>query len=305
MSVSLPTVTVMVSGLSRIVGGDPRHAIVVARMAEDAGVAEYVVGDHVVMGERLDRYPYGSFGYGRDDLIAPNESWPEALTLLTAIAACTQRIRLVTGVLLVPLRPAALLAKTVATLDALSGGRVTLGVGTGWQREEYAALDVDWRARWAVLDATVRACRSLWAGETSVAPDRSRFAGVHCVPRPVQARMPVVLGARLDAVRASWIAEVGDGWMPLGLSDDELAEGIDQLRKAWSAAGRDGTPQVRAHVPTPRNADGSIDVGATRELAARAAARGVTHSWFILSPASGLASLADVERDLLSLGRCG
>lgn len=304
MKRDIPISTVMVSGLSRIIDADPRHAITVARIAEDAGIAEYVVGDHVVMGERLDRYPYGPFGYGRSDPIAPTEPWPEPLTLLTAIAACTHSLRLVTGVLLAPLRPAALLAKTVATLDALSGGRLTLGVGPGWQREEYAALGVDWRARWEVLDATVRGCRSLWDGNVSGRTSHPQLSGVHCVPRPAQQRLPVLLGARLDADRASWIAEVGDGWMPLGLGGQELATGVGLLQLAWSAAGRSDTPEVRAHVPTPRNADGSIDVGATRERAAHAASLGVTHSWFILSPASGLTSLTDVERDLQSLGRC-
>src|SRR4051812_18674573 len=88
---------------------------------------------------------------------------PEPLTTLAAMAGATKNIGLMTGILIAPLRPAALLAKTAATLHALSGGRLTLGVSTSWQSEEYAALGGPFRERGRRLDETLRACRELWS----------------------------------------------------------------------------------------------------------------------------------------------
>src|SRR6185436_18984466 len=98
-------------------------------------------------------YPYGDFPF------PPADPWVEPLTTLAAMAAVTSTVRLGTGVLITPLRPAVLLAKTIATLDNLSGGRVDLGVGLGWQREEYAAIGVSFTERWARHDDEIRACR--------------------------------------------------------------------------------------------------------------------------------------------------
>ena len=118
-------------------GGDPAVVVDTARRAEEAGFAGVVISDHVVMGARTDRYPWGSFKQ------APDCPWPEPLTVLTAVAAVTTTLRLCTGILIAPLRPATLLAKTAATLDVLSHGRLELGVGTGWQQEEFDAQGLD------------------------------------------------------------------------------------------------------------------------------------------------------------------
>src|SRR3954452_14948302 len=123
------------------VGNDWRTLLDIARAAEDAGVERIVVTDHVVLGYGTDAYSWGRFP------TAPDGPWLEPLTCLTAIAAVTERLRLATGILIAPLRPAAVLAKTVATLDVMSGGRVDLGVGVGWHREEYDALGLDFKAR--------------------------------------------------------------------------------------------------------------------------------------------------------------
>src|SRR5258708_2352681 len=130
-----PGVSIMLSGFHRMFGPDPRHILEAAQLLDERGVDELLLGDHVVMGRRTDTYPYGPFAWRGDDNAAPDsgirpdEPWLEPLTLLASIASVTSRMRLGTGILLAPLRPAALLAKTAATVDALSGGRLELGVG--------------------------------------------------------------------------------------------------------------------------------------------------------------------------------
>src|SRR5437016_5005916 len=113
--------------------GDVRSMVAAAAAAERGGLDGVIVSDHVVMGEHVGRYPWGDFPG------APDDHWPEPLTLLAAMAAATETLLLGTGIIIVPLRPATLLAKTAATIDRLSSGRLQLGVGTGWQREEFDA----------------------------------------------------------------------------------------------------------------------------------------------------------------------
>src|SRR5205814_8450175 len=105
----------------------PQHLRVIAREAEAAGVTAVGLGEHVVIGPRTDRYRWGPFRY------APDAPWYEPLIVLSSLAAVTTEIRLATGIVIAPLRPAVLLAKMVATLDVVAGGRLDLGVGTGWQ----------------------------------------------------------------------------------------------------------------------------------------------------------------------------
>src|SRR4051812_14877861 len=102
-----------------------------AREADKAGIDRIVVVDHVVMGPHTEAYSWGKFP------TPPDSPWLEPLTCLAVIAGATSRVRLGTGILIAPLRSGAVLAKTAATLDVLSGGRLDLGVGTGWQKEEY------------------------------------------------------------------------------------------------------------------------------------------------------------------------
>src|SRR4051812_12477479 len=168
------------------VDGDWQRLLDIARVAEDAGVDRMVVTDHVVMGRNTDAYAWGRFP------TAPDGPWLEPLTCLTAMAAVTTRVRLATGIVIAPLRPAAVLAKTVATLDVLSGGRVDLGVGVGWQKEEYAALGLDFTARGQLLDDTIGACRVLWSQlPASYRSPSVAFEDIFCSPRPAQLRLPV------------------------------------------------------------------------------------------------------------------
>jgi probable F420-dependent oxidoreductase len=182
------------------------------------------------------------------------------------MAGASSRVRLGTGVLITPLRPAVLLAKTLATLDVLSRGRLEVGVGTGWQREEYAAEGLDFEARWRLFDDGLRACRVLWrdAPARFESPSLS-FQDVWCLPRPVQpGGPPLWFGVALGPRNLARIAELGAGWMPMDSRPEALRAGIARLREAFRAAGRafDGFG-VRAHVAYVRRADKSLDLDAS------------------------------------------
>lgn len=271
-------VSVTISGFSRLFDNDLSKVLDAARQIDEAGAHQLVLADHVVMGDRTDRYPFGTFPYGSD------EPWPEPIALLAAIAAVTERVRLGTGILLTPLRPPALLAKSIATLDQISNGRVDLGVGTGWQREEYVASGLDWTRRWDLLDDGLRAAAALWTQDPPVSFSGStvQFGPTWCLPRPVQhapvTGIPVWYGVAASGPHVARIAELGAGWLPIHTTtNDELRDGIATLRDAVAANGRDPKSfGVRAAAKVVTRDDGRIDIDATRDANAWLADIGVT-----------------------------
>ena len=242
-------------------GGGPTVVVDTARRAEEAGFAGVVISDHVVMGARTDRYPWGSFKQ------APDCPWPEPLTVLTAVAAVTTTLRLCTGILIAPLRPATLLAKTVATLDVLSHGRLELGVGTRWQQEEFDAQGLDAAARGQLLTDTIGACRTLWGASPATFSSASvSFADIWCHPRPVSpGGPPVLFSGTLTPRNVRRIVELGDGWIPImGERPPGVADGVAVLTKALADAGRDPAAlRVRAHLPVIRADSGDPDLAAS------------------------------------------
>src|SRR3954471_18260701 len=143
-------------------GGYPdwQTMLATARLYDRVGIDKVVVSDHVVFGEHLDAYGRPEVGgtRGARQPTGPDGHWLEPLTTLSVIAGMTERVRLGTGILLAALRRPVILAKTAATLDVLSGGRLDLGVGVGWQREEYEAAGLDFDARGRLLDDTLAVC---------------------------------------------------------------------------------------------------------------------------------------------------
>ncbi|MEP6625026.1 MAG: TIGR03619 family F420-dependent LLM class oxidoreductase, partial [Acidimicrobiia bacterium] len=253
--------SVTISGLDRLFGDDLAAVVDVAGVADELGVDQLVLPDHVAIGRRLDRYPYGAaFPY------PPSEPWLEPLTTLAAIAGATRKVRLGTGVLIAPLRPVVLLAKTVATLDVLSRGRIDLGIGTGWQREEFTEPGMAFVGRTARMDDAVRACRALWelAPPVTFASPTIAFEELWCEPRPVQPRVPIWYGGALTDPMITRIAELGDGWLPLGPSPAEVAVGIETLRRAFTERGRDPKSLgVRVGIPVQTTKSGAVDAAAT------------------------------------------
>jgi probable F420-dependent oxidoreductase len=277
-----PGLALGLSGLHRAFGPDLRSFVEIARVADEVGIDQVVLSDHVVMGERTDLYPYGKFPF------APEEPWIEPLTALAAMAGATRRVRLGTGILIVPLRPAVLLAKTVASLDVLSGGRVDLGVGVGWQREEFDALGVPFERRWQRTEDTLGACRALWGGTpASFASPTVSFERIHCTPLPAQARIPIWFGAKATEATCERIARLGDGWYPLGNAPrEEIEAGAALALAAYQRAGRDpATLGVRAGLSIKRLESGQPDMPRTMEAVPPLVEAGVTLFSIVLDPA--------------------
>jgi probable F420-dependent oxidoreductase len=283
------TFSVTLAGLHRWLGPSPRAYVEAAEAVEEAGADQVVVPEHVVMGTETQHYPYGAFPF------PPEDPWPDALTLLTAIAAVTDRIRLATGVLVVPARPAVALAKQVATIDALSGGRVDLGVGVGWQREEVEATGVPFERRWSRTDDAMRACRALWTDSpASFESETVSFDTLWCEPKPAQARLPIWVGAAPTEKGSARIAEWGDGWLPLGKPDPfDLLADKGPVVEAWEAAGREGPVGIKVPLPVARHDDGAIDRNQTVDTAHRLVEAGATALSITMRPhEQGLAGAA-------------
>ena len=255
-------------------GGDWRGLVDLARVAEDCGIDRLTVVDHVVMGPNTDAYVWGRFP------VPPDAPWLEPLTVLTGMAAVTTRIRLTTGILIAPLRPAALLAKLVATVDALSGGRVDLGVGVGWQREEYDAQGLSFDKRGQLLDDVLAACRVLWRDTPAAldAPTLS-FRDIYCEPKPVQAGgVPIWIAGTPHGRNVARVVEHGAGWIPImGETVEGIAAGVGRIRDAFAAAGRDAsTLQVQAPLRMAMGDDGRPDLAASMASVPELVAAGAT-----------------------------
>jgi probable F420-dependent oxidoreductase len=211
----------------------------VAASAERAGFATLWSGEHVVMvDDSASRYPYSDDGR----IAVPAEAdWLDPLIGLSFAAAATSTIRIATGVLLLPEHNPVLVAKQGATLDTLSGGRLTLGIGIGWSREEFEALGVPFKRRGARTEEYVEAMRTVWRDDVaSFHGDFVHFDSVLVNPKPVHdRRIPVVLGGNSDAALHR-IARWGDGWYGFNLeSVDAVAERVAFLHQQCSEQRRD------------------------------------------------------------------
>ena len=252
-----------------------------AKVYDRAGVDRLTVSDHVVMGEHLEEYARPELGgqSGGVQPTGPDGPWLEPMTLLSVVAGATSRIRLATNVLLAALRRPVVLAKAAATLDVLSGGRLDLGVGVGWQREEYEAAGLSFADRGRLLDDTLAVCQTLWtqrrAQHTS---DYLSFEAIHMMPKPVQpGGVPIWVSGTVNARVARRIARFGSGWIPWGESARDLVTAIPQLKDEVAAHGGDPAGlQIVGGLPNRRNADGSLDPAATTDGIAALRAAGVT-----------------------------
>ncbi|WP_261556464.1 TIGR03619 family F420-dependent LLM class oxidoreductase [Frankia tisae] len=245
-------------------GGDFDAFLAMARQADAAGLHSLCFGEHLVMAPDTSRYPYGPWGH------PPDTAWPDPLLSLAAVAAVTERIRLSTAVLLAPLRAGLVLAKEVATLDVISRGRVELGVGTGWQSEEYTGVGLVWAERRRRFDEVIETCRVVWGEQPFSLPldtgrlDTGRLEGLTARPVPVQPRIPLYYGVAATAANTRRIARLGDGWTPVGVGPEQVRAGVAALRSAYADAGRDpATLVVRVPLPPVPDAGGGVDVART------------------------------------------
>ncbi|MBC9734184.1 LLM class F420-dependent oxidoreductase [Nocardioides marmotae] len=235
-----------------------------AKAGEERGFDTIYVPEHThIPVKRTAAHP------GTGDETLPDDRYLRTLdpwiSLATA-AAVTTRIRLSTAVALPVESDPITLAKQVATLDHLSGGRVTLGAGFGWNTDELEDHGVPPGRRRTVLREYVQAMRALWTEEeASYDGEFVSFGPSWAYPKPVQAHVPLIIGAGGGPQTFRWIAAHADGWMTTPTQRDVLAN-IEALKKAWAEAGRDGQPDIRvliAFKPDPADLAAWAEAGCT------------------------------------------
>ena len=216
-----------------------------AQRAEDLSFDSVWVSDHVILPHQVESfYPYAADGV---PTFRPDQAYYDPIATLNFLAGCTQRLRLGTHVLIIPYRNPVVTAKMLSTLDVLSGGRLTLGVGVGWMEEEFQALGLDtYSQRGAVTNEFLRLFKELWTkDEPEFEGEFYQLSGAGFMPKPVQKPHPPIWvgGHTGPAIRRA--AELGDGWMPIGLrppailEPEEMAAKIARLRTLTVRAGRD------------------------------------------------------------------
>jgi probable F420-dependent oxidoreductase len=252
-----------------------------ARAADAAGVDRLVASDHVVFGERLEEYAKAENGgqAGGKQPTGPDGHWLEPLTTLSVVAGMTSSIRLRTHVLLAALRRPIVLAKSAATLDVLSGGRLDLGVGVGWQREEYMAAGLQFEGRGRLLDHTLEVCQTLWRERrASYDSPELHFEAIHQMPKPLGAGgVPIWISGTIRNTTVRRLARFGARWIPWGPEAHNLAESIPRMKEALDKAGGDAEGlQTVGYLPMVKDAQGELEIGPTMERVPALVAVGVT-----------------------------
>ncbi len=251
-------VGLQIVGAEKFFGGDVKGLLDIAKRADARGIDVISIGDHVVM-SGTDVATYKT---------APKFPLPldqpffEVISLMSAIAVLTKRIRLSANVLLSPLRPAVLMAKQLATLDVLSDGRVEMALGTGWQKAEYDASGIDFASRNGHLAEQVEAFRVLWSGgPASYHGKHVNFDDLYCYPLPVQgAKMPVWLGVSVHGRNGERLVRLADGWAAPPTKPDKFADDMAHLRNLCARQGRaPASLGIRVSIMPARHADGTPD----------------------------------------------
>ena len=214
------------------IGADPGAVKEYAQASESLGYDFLLAFDHV-LGANAATHTELTGPYRHDD------PFHEPFVLFGYLAAVTSGIELATGIIILPQRQTALVAKQAAAVDVLSGGRLRLGIGVGWNYVEYEALGENWRNRGARSEEQIEVMRQLWTNElVTYAGKWHKITDAGILPLPVQRPIPVWLGGRADRTIRR-IAAIGDGWILTGRPDDSAREAIDKLRAAADEAGRD------------------------------------------------------------------
>ncbi len=245
------------------IGSDPLAIRDYAQAVEEMGYDHILVYDHV-LGASIAHRPDWSGPY------TDKTPFHEIFVLLGYLAGLTRSVGLVTGIVILPQRQTALVAKQAAEVDVLSGGRMRLGVGIGWNYVEYEALNEDFHTRGARVDEQIAVLRALWTQPVVSFQGKQHHiteAGIN--PLPIQQPIPIWFGGHSEPMLKR-AARLGDGWFPLGLPNDRARGLIDQLYEFAGKAGR--SPQdipIEAHVEIARGdeaaqADAWIKLGASQ-----------------------------------------
>ncbi len=261
------------------VGTAPGSALEICRRAEQLGFDSVWGGEHVIVPSSIaSPYPYTEDGEMPGE---PETAIPDPLIWLAYVAAAAPTLQLGTCILIVPQRNPLILAKELATLDTLSGGRVELGLGVGWMQEEFRALGIPWERRGARNDEYVAAMRALWAGpEAEYHGDFVDFDPVTCSPRPVNGNIPILVGGDTDvAIRRA--ARMADGYFPGTTDPAALATLIQRVGEAAAKEGRDpGDIGINA-IFGPQMAE---PVGGAEEMAKLGVDRAMVPAFFFAGP---------------------
>ena len=214
------------------IGSDPGAVRAYAEATESLGYDHLIAFDHVLGANAASR-PGWSGAYRHTD------SFYEPFALFSYLAAITQRIELFTGIIILPQRQTALVAKQAATVDVLSRGRLRLGIGTGWNHVEYEALAQDFHNRGRRSEEQIEVMRTLWTRELVTFSGRwHKITDAGLNPLPVQRPIPIWLGGSADQVLRR-IARLGDGWYLTRRSGGEVEALLDRMRSYAGEAGRD------------------------------------------------------------------
>lgn len=221
-----------------------QDVLALAPEIERLGYDGITLPDHVFT--PLD--PVGAYPYSADGKppFRPTAPWPDQLVLIAAVGARTSTVQLMTAVTVLPLRHPLLLAKAAATAARVCGGRLTLGVGAGWQREEFEALDVDFERRGGLLADAIGGLRRLW-GEQPVEYRGKHFAFGPLQMEPVPPPIPIIVGGGSPAA-VQRAARLGDGWILPGQPLEGIPRELERLRAALASEGR-SAEGFRAFVP--------------------------------------------------------
>ena len=215
------------------IGADPAGVRDFTQAAESLGYEHLEVFDHVLGADRSKREGWAEAFYDHTDM------FHEPFVLFGYLAGITEKIELVTGILILGQRQTALVAKQAAEVDVLTGGRLRLGIGTGWNEVEYEALGEDFHNRGRRSVEQIELLRALWTQEVVTFKGRYHqvtYAGIN--PLPVQRPIPIWFGGNADRVLRR-VGRIGDGWFPLFEPDTAGQERIGQMREHAKQAGRD------------------------------------------------------------------
>jgi probable F420-dependent oxidoreductase len=270
-------------------GASPAGATAVAEAAEAGGFDTIWTVEHVVVPSGYESpYPYDASGKMAGG--AEEFDLPDPLVWLTWAAAKTTRIRLATGILILPQRNPVVTAKELATLDHLSGGRLSVGVGAGWLAEEFDALGVPFDDRGRRLDEYVAVMRALWSGDkTSFDGEYLQFTDCISRPRPAQDTIPIVVGGD-SAPAARRAGRIGDGYFPGGRAIEDITARIELARRTAEEHGRD-PDELQLIAGAMARPGPQLD-----ERIEQLAALGVTHA---IVPTFPPDQLADIGRQLV------
>ena len=251
---------------------DPAWVSALLAMVEGAGVESIWGVEHVIVAEDYQPlYPYSADGRMPGD---GQTVMPDPLEWLSFAAAKTTRLQLGTSVIVASQHSAAILAKRAATLDALSGGRFMLGVGLGWQKEEYEAIGVPYKDRGRRLDECIEAMRALWTQHPATYRGRHvRFERVHCNVDLVRPGGPPILIGGSTSFAARRAGRLGDGFFPYVISPEDFALRIGEIRAAAREAGRDPAKIELTVWPGSFDFKRTFDVGLVRAFVQQGVSR--------------------------------